>query len=175
MADRLENSGTLYTVSGVPVGSWEMGRGYRHRSLSKKDRAYCAAFVETISKNRKEERTLMAETKKVFTSQIYVGGTVKRTGGGWCLVDVGEFSSFIFCSPERESPLLERIKKYEVGDHILIRGFLKLSSSKNEDGTYTNRANVVVTEIRSEDPKHEAKRAQAAENFSGASDDDIPF
>ncbi len=117
----------------------------------------------------------MAETKKVFTSQIYVGGTVARAGAGWCLVNVGDFSQYIFCSPERESPLLERIKKYEVGDHILIRGFLKLSSSKNDDGSYTNRANVVVTEIRSEDPKHEKARAQAAENFSGGTDDDVPF
>jgi hypothetical protein len=179
-----ENEGVLYSAAGVPVGSFAMGRGYRHRSLSKADREYCARFVETVSKNRKKEREddmVKDSEKKFFTSQIFVGGTVRRcetkNGSTWCLVDTqAPGSDYLFCGPAKDDKALhDRLAKYQDGDHILIWGWLRITSKQVADKVYSTRSAVVITEIRSEDPKHEQARAKAAQNFSGASDDDIPF
>lgn len=119
--------------------------------------------------------------KKVYTSQCFIGGEVRRIGvdddSAWVLVDVGKASKWLMCSVYKSRELCDRLDKYSEGDHILLVGYVRAYSRKDESGEFEreSKMSVQVTEIRSEDPKHDETRKNAEESFKGASDDDIPF
>lgn len=174
----------LFDRAGVAVGTWK-GR----RPLTRAQQLVCADFLSSlISEERKKE--IMAEKlasskgqseKKVFTSQCFIGGEVVKCGvdlergGGYVLVNVGKASKFIFCDIYQDEKLAARLDKYDKGDHILLHGYVRAWSVKNDETEeWTNKTSVRVTDIRSKDPETQASRKEAAQGFT-ADDDDIPF
>lgn len=118
-------------------------------------------------------------SKEVFTSECFIGGTIKSGSvsedGGYVLVDVGKNSRFLMCDVYQSAPLADRLAKYNEGDHILIKGYVRGWSQKNSDGDYVNRVTIRITEIRSKDPDREVPAGYGNNGGSVATDDDIPF
>jgi hypothetical protein len=177
----------LYNGSGVPVGFVKS-----KRPLTRKEREYCSRLVDGfISKRRIEEmvNSKTQERKNVFTSLCFVGGTLRKLKiqeeSAFCLVEVTDnpkVSKWIPCSVYKEQELLDRLGRYNEGDHIELRGFVRAWSQK-KDNEWQNAVDVRVTEIRSKDPERSSRRPDSGGNGSapsgwdggGGNDDDIPF
>lgn len=163
-------------------------QGKGRRPLSARERKYCAEFVDVMTKKRRLENMAQSksDTKKqerVLTSMCFIGGTIQRVKvqdvSAFFLVEVTDnpkITKWIPCSIYEADKLLERIAKYREGDYIAIRGYVRAWSQKKDD-EWKNAVDVRVTEIRSEDPKHESSRnGDAPDGWSGdGSGDDIPF
>lgn len=101
----------------------------------------------------------MAKKENMFTSQAYIGGTIKKLkvneGSAFIAVEVTvdpKVTKWIPCSIYQDEPLRARLAKYQEGDHILIVGFVHAWSQKRDD-EWVNSVDVRITDIRSEDPK----------------------
>lgn len=125
----------------------------------------------------------MPKQETDFANIVALAGIIQRIKiqetSAFFLLDVtgdaeSKATKWIPCNVYKEEGLLQRLERYENGDHIKVRGFVRAWSQK-KDGEWKNGVDVRVTEIKSEDPQREPKSKPRQTAFDQPYDEDIPF
>jgi hypothetical protein len=168
--DLLENS------NGVIVGRVMT----YHRPLNKKERAFCTAFVETISKGRKEVETVSDDMK---CNVVALAGEVKKVHvekqRGLLMIECGPESNrnkWLRCTVFDDEPLAKKLSGFMEGDYIRVKGHVRVWSRKKEGSSdeWEQNTEIRIEEIKGDPPKRAAKpAAKTSKAFEG--DDGLPW
>ncbi len=124
----------------------------------------------------------MAAKENEICNMVFLAGPIfkmwVREDNAMILIDCGDKDKAVPAKlfGKEDADLINKLNRFEVGDYIRIKGFVKPWSQK-EDGKWRNYQDIRITEISIDAPHREKKREEVASRSNGwsAGDDDIPF
>jgi hypothetical protein len=164
----------LQDSKGVPIGSVMTYR----RPLSKREREVCEDFLGRLVRNYKTEQ----EREKMPNMRANVAALAGELKAlkvdderAFLMIEAGpddNRNKWVQCTAFKDKNLLEKLARFEKGDYIQVRGYVRVWSQQ-VDGKWENHTEVRVEQVANEPPARARKTETKKQRDFG--DDDIPF
>lgn len=165
----------LQNSSGVPIGTVST----RKRPLTHKEREVCQKFVEHLVdgyKHGKEWETMQNNRANVAALAGEIKALKVDEERGFIMIDAGPEANnkkWIKCTVHKDSEVLEKLGRFEKGDYIQVRGYVR-AWAQQENGEWGKPQYEVRVEQIANDPPVR-KKADTKKKQSAFGDDEIPF
>lgn len=184
-----------YRREGKPTNSWGIVQDERGRILGRmktisplleSDVQIVKQFLIEIQKGKLDDMGKQNGQRESSTDRVnmaFLAGeitslNVRDDGSAYLKIDPSgdENSKWIPCTIYNDEELAGMLGRFEVGDYIQVRGYVRAWSQK-KNNEWQNHVEIRVTEIRNSPPVREKKKPAPTRDTvpTSMNDDDIPF
>lgn len=164
-----------------------LGKLYARSPMLETDVQIVKKFLSELQKEKTEmvkQNGKPASADRV--NMAFLAGEIKTLkvrddNSAYLLIDPtgDDKAKWIPCTAHNDAELCERLGKFDVGDYIQVRGYVRAWSQKKND-EWQNHVEIRITEVRNTPPVREKKKpspAPAREPVQSmlANDEDVPF